>query len=64
MTNGWKNIIMYVAGGGMKGAYKELVYNDGTYPLNPSIQPDVKNGPIKGTAIISEEDFKKGGIDF
>ncbi|WP_226578165.1 hypothetical protein [Halobacillus litoralis] len=62
-TNGWKNLVMYVAGGGMKGAYKQLTYQDGTYPSNPSVQPDIKQENIKGTAIISDAP-EKNGIDF
>jgi len=34
-TNGWKNIVMYVAGGGMEPSYKELKFNGNAYPLNP-----------------------------
>lgn len=64
VTNGWKNIIMYVSGGGMEGRYKELIFNEGTYPQNPSIQPDVKNGRIKGTGIISGDLTENPGIEF
>lgn len=36
-TNGWNDLIFYVSGGGMKGAYKVLQYNGKTYPKNPSV---------------------------
>lgn len=63
-TNGWKDIIMYVAGGGIKGGYKRLTFDGVTYPLNPSIQPDVKKGKIKGIGIISDDISKNKGIMF
>lgn len=63
-TNGWKNIIMYVAGGGMEGRYKELKFDGETYPLNPSIQPDVKDIKIKGIGIISDDISEDTGIKF
>ena len=64
MTNGWKNIMMYVAGGGITPSYKELKFNGETYPLNPSVQPDVKNGKIKGVGIISDDISENTGIKF
>ncbi|MGD6830743.1 hypothetical protein ACQCT5_01180 [Sutcliffiella halmapala] len=64
MTRGWNNIIMYVSGGGMEGRYKELIFNGETYPSNPSIQPDVEDGKIKGIGIISNDLSKNSGITF
>ncbi|MCA1318500.1 hypothetical protein LC085_01160 [Bacillus tianshenii] len=64
VTNGWNNIIMYVSGGGMEGRYKELIFNGNAYPSNPSVQPDVKDGKIKGIGIINDDMSKDSGIEF
>ncbi|MBN8192258.1 hypothetical protein JI667_08865 [Bacillus sp. NTK074B] len=63
-TNGWKNIIMYVSGGGIKGGYKQLRFDGKTYPSNPSVQPDVQPGKISGVVIINDDISKKEGISF
>ncbi|WP_226671791.1 hypothetical protein [Rossellomorea aquimaris] len=63
-TNGWKNMIMYVSGGGIKGGYKLLRFDGKTYPSNPSVQPDVQHGEISGVGIINDDISKKEGIPF
>ncbi|TMU84926.1 hypothetical protein FGG79_13550 [Bacillus sp. BHET2] len=63
-TNGWKNIIMYVSGGGIKGGYKQLRFDGKTYPSNPSVQPGVQSGEIRGLGIINDDISKKEGIPF
>ncbi|MGM0840526.1 MAG: hypothetical protein ACQEWE_07365 [Bacillota bacterium] len=63
-TNKWKNIIMYVSGGGMQGGYKILRFDGHTYPSNPSVQPDVQPGRIKGLGIINNDISTKEGIPF
>ncbi|WP_226678252.1 hypothetical protein [Mesobacillus jeotgali] len=63
-TNGWKDIIMYVAGGGIEPSYRVLKFNGKTYPLNPSIQPEVDSETIKGIGIISDDITKNTGIKF
>ncbi|MCA0150059.1 hypothetical protein LCD52_14760 [Rossellomorea vietnamensis] len=63
-TNGWKNMIMYVSGGGIKGGYKRLRFDGKTYPSNPSVQPDVQKGKISGVGIINDDISKKEGIPF
>ncbi|WP_417899803.1 hypothetical protein ABN702_05825 [Bacillus haimaensis] len=45
-------------------SYKELTFNGETYPLNPSVQSDVKNGKIKGVGIISDDFSEYTGIKF
>ncbi len=54
-TNGWKNIVMYVAGGGIEPAYHQLKFNGGSYPANPSVEPVVKEDKIKGIGVINDE---------
>jgi len=63
-TNGWKDIIMYVAGGGIEASYRVLKFDGKTYPLNPSIQPEVESSTIKGIGIISDDVTENPGIEF
>ena len=63
-TNGWKNIIMYVTGGGIEPSYRLLKFDGETYPLNPSIQPKVESENIKGIGIISDDITENTGIKF
>lgn len=63
-TNGWKDIIMYVAGGGIEASYRVLKFDGKTYPLNPSIQPKVESSNIKGIGIIRDDVTENLGIEF
>lgn len=62
--NGWKDIIMYVAGGGIEASYRVLKFDGKTYPLNPSIQPKVESSNIKGIGIIRDDVTENPGIEF
>lgn len=63
-TNGYKDLIMYVAGGGIESFFAELKYDGSTYPSNPSIQPKVESGTkVEGIAIVSDDISKSSGID-
>ena len=45
-TQGWHNLIVFVAGGGiLPGYYAELRFDGGSYPKNPTVEPAT---PIKG----------------
>lgn len=55
MTNGYKDIVLYVSGGGAEGNYHTLKYDGTSYPLNPSTQDIVSDKSVAGTAIMSEE---------
>jgi len=62
-TNGYKNIIMYVAGGGIKIFYAILQYNGTTYPSNPSVQSKVKPGAkLSGKGIVADDITMNPGI--
>jgi hypothetical protein len=63
-TNGWKNIVMYVAGGGIEPNYHQLNFDGENYPSNPSVQPIVKEDKIKGIGIINDEIAEGNGIVF
>ena len=62
-TNGYRDIIMYVTGGGIESFFAELKYNGTSYPGNPSVQPEVKPGTkVSGIAIIADDISKNPGI--
>ncbi|MDP4549372.1 hypothetical protein Q9251_00590 [Alkalihalobacillus macyae] len=63
-TNGWKDILMYVTGGGIEPAYHKLKFDGETYPSNPSVQPIVKEDKIKGIGIINDKIDDDNGIVF
>lgn len=63
-TNGWKDIVMYVTGGGIEPGYHQLKYNGKTYPSNPSVEPIIKEEKIKGIGILNDELTQDNGIVF
>lgn len=64
-TNGWNDIIMHVAGGGIESFYARLKHDGENYPSNPSVQPAVESGTVlKGTSIISDDISKNKGIEY
>ncbi len=63
-TNGWKDLIMYVSGGGIEPFYSQIKFDGSKYPINPSVQPSVEAGTIiKGKAIIADDTLKNMGIE-
>lgn len=64
-TNGWRNLIMHVSGGGIDDFFAIMKFDGNQYPVNPSIQPKVKSGTkIQGVAIIADDISKNEGIKF
>ncbi|WLR58751.1 hypothetical protein [Guptibacillus hwajinpoensis] len=63
-TNGWKNIVMYVEGGGVEPGYHQLKFDGENYPSNPSVQPILEEDKIKGIMIINDEVAEDTGIVF
>ena len=63
-TNGWKDIVMYVTGGGIEPGYHQLKFNGESYPSNPSVEPVVKEEKIKGIGILNDELTQDNGIEF
>lgn len=62
-TNGYRDIIMNVYGGGIESFFALLKYDGSTYPSNPSIQPKVEPGTkVEGVAIIADDIGKSPGI--
>jgi hypothetical protein len=55
-TKGWRDIILLVAGGGMRPSYHILKFDGSAYPSNPSTAPKLASGTIvTGTALISDQ---------
>jgi hypothetical protein len=55
-THGWRDLILYVAGSGMKDAYHRLQYTGSTYPANPSLTPVLQAGTvISGDAYLAND---------
>lgn len=63
-TNGWKDIVMYVTGGGIESGYHKLKFDGETYPSNPSVQPIVEEDKMKGIGIINDRIDGDNGIVF
>lgn len=54
-TNGWRDLILTVSGGGMPAKTVVLKFDGKKYPLNPSDQPGLPvNAPIQGTVLFPE----------
>ena len=62
-SNGWRNLIVFIAGGGiLPGYYVELRFNGATYPDNPTVKPAKRiNGKPRGTVLIKRFDNCKQG---
>jgi hypothetical protein len=55
-TNGWRDLVVYVAGGGAKPSYRILKFDGSTYPSNPSTAPEVSPRTIvTGNAVIADK---------
>jgi hypothetical protein len=62
-TNGWRDIILYVAGGGAKPSYNVLKFDGSAYPRNPSTAPELPSGTIvSGAAIVADKISPEVGI--
>jgi hypothetical protein len=54
-TNGWRDLIVTVSGGGIPSKTVALKFDGQEYPLNPSDQPPLSSDePVQGTIILSE----------
>lgn len=53
-TQGWRELVLYVAGGGAQPTYHVLKFDGKTYPRNPSMAPTVRQGTIvTGRAVVA-----------
>ncbi len=54
-TNGWRDLIVEVSGGGVPAKTVALKFDGKAYPLNPSTQPAIPaNTTTKGTVLFPE----------
>lgn len=54
-SNRWKDLVIYVAGGGTMSGYRLLRYDGQSYPSTPSTQPGLPNPTaLRGTAVIGD----------
>ena len=62
-SHGWRNLIVFVAGGGnVRGYYAELRFNGKTYPENPTLKPAKRiSGKPRGTVLIKDFRFYTEG---
>lgn len=62
-TNGYRDIIMHVFGGGIESFFAWVKYDGKTYPSNPSVQPKVEPGTkVGGIAVIADDIANNPGI--
>ncbi|HKN84894.1 MAG TPA: hypothetical protein VJW17_15725 [Pyrinomonadaceae bacterium] len=62
-SHSWRNLIVFVAGGGIyPGYYAELRFNGKTYPDNPTVKPAKRiSGKPRGPVLIERfDDFRQG----
>ncbi|WP_088891769.1 hypothetical protein [Leptolyngbya ohadii] len=62
-TAGWKDLMIYVEGGGVTPHYAHLQYDGNRYPSNPSIAPAIASDTsLSGTAVLTEKMTTDSGI--
>lgn len=55
-TNGWRDLAVFVAGGGVKAGYARLAFDGKKYPGNPTFAPLVRlSASVEGTVAIAED---------
>lgn len=60
---GWKDLVVYVEGGGAEPHYARMQFDGKGYPSNPSMAPEVpSDSTLNGTAIISDSINPGAGI--
>jgi uncharacterized protein len=51
-SNGWRNLIVHVAGGGAAAHDAELAFNGKSYPRNPSVAPATPVTTLDGATVV------------
>ena len=54
-SQGWRNLVVHVAGGGVPSADVELEFDGTTYPSNPTVEPARRMTDLAGTEVLIEE---------
>lgn len=64
-TNGYKNIIVYSIGGGIKSGYRILKYDGKRYPANPSLEESIPIGAtVEGIGLMANYDPNKNIVNY
>jgi hypothetical protein len=62
-TNGWRNLLVRVAGGGLPESYNaELRFDGETYPGNPTVPPAERAEDVEGATVLIDafDSFEEG----
>lgn len=60
-SNGWRDIVCHVSGGGLPATYVTLRFNGRTYPANPTMAPDLAHHSVlDGDAYLLEDEKAPG----
>ncbi|HSN71466.1 MAG TPA: hypothetical protein VLT59_08145 [Steroidobacteraceae bacterium] len=54
-TNGWRNLIVGIGGGGLPAGHAELRFDGASYPLNPTVAPAERTQDLAGSEILIPE---------
>ncbi len=54
-SNGWRNLIVGIGGGGIPAAQAELKFDGKTYPTNPTVPPADAAPGVEGAAMLIPE---------
>jgi hypothetical protein len=54
-TNGWRNLIVHVSGGGLQAHDAELAFDGTSYPSNPTVPPARPATDTDGADVLIPE---------
>lgn len=54
-SNGWRNLIVEISGGGGRSGHAELAYTGRGYPQNPTVAPARRITDLAGSEIVIDE---------
>lgn len=60
-SNGWRNLIVEVSGGGLPGAARELAFDGTTYPSNPTAPLAPEADPVSEAELLIPEPTTSAG---
>jgi len=51
-SHGWRNLVVGIGGGGIKGGHAELKFDGRSYPPNPTVPPAEPSPDLAGTQVL------------
>ena len=54
-SNGWRNLLVHVSGGGTPSHETELEFDGRSYPSNPTVPPAEPAADTKGAVVVISE---------